>query len=97
MPRGYRRGRATLRQLAEILFREKDYAHAANFATHSLELATNLREKALTRVLLARIEDARNNAGQARAYFEEALEAFTRMRDRRNASTSRSLLGALTT
>ena len=79
-----------------MLFQQKNYDLAANVATHSLALATNLREQALTRVLLGQIEQARTNTAQARVYLEEALEAFMRMRDRRNASTSRSLLGALT-
>jgi hypothetical protein len=78
-----------------VLFQQKNYNLAANVTTHSLALASNLRDQALTRVLLGQIEQARTNATQARVYLEEALDAFMRMRDRRNASTSRSLLGAL--
>jgi tetratricopeptide (TPR) repeat protein len=88
-------GARALRQLADVLFQQENYDLAANVATHSLAIATNLREQALTRVLLGQIEQARANATQARAYLEEALAAFMRMRDRRNASMSRSLLDAL--
>ena len=88
-------GARALRQLADILFRQKNYDLAANVASHSLNLAKNAREAALTRVLLGQIEQARNNATHARAHLTEALNAFTRMRDRRNASTSRTLLTSL--
>jgi len=88
-------GARALRQLADVLFQQKNNDLAASVAAHSLTLGTNLREKALTRVLLGRIEQARSDPGRAREYLQEALESFTRMRDRHNASASRSLLGSL--
>jgi ATP/maltotriose-dependent transcriptional regulator MalT len=88
-------GARALRQLADVLFQQKNNDLAASVAAHSLALGMNLREKALTRVLLGRIEKARNDPGRAREHLQEALESFTRMRDRRNASASRSLLGSL--